>query len=139
MINAYQDYFNSQEKLKTASSLLSRKDYSAATIFLTQARESAQRVFDEPVLAENAIQSYTTCSILLIATHIRCQRKLQAYEFQQESIEQLTSWLSKATTEALEELCRYCYQLLITGCQHSRCLGHCMQQLEESGYAHEQT
>ena len=139
MTNAYQEYFNSREKLKMASSLLNRKDYHAATTFLRQACESAKQAFNEPVLAGNAIQSFTTCSILLIATHIRCQQKLQAYEFQQESFEQLTSWLSQAANPRLEELCRYCYQLLITGCQHSRCLGHCMQQLEESGYAHEQT
>lgn len=139
MTNAYQEYFNSQEKLKIASSLLNQKDYRTATTFLSQARDSAKQAFNEPVLVGNAIQSFTTCSILLIATHIRRQQKLQAYEFQQESVEQLTSWLNQAETQPLEELCRYCYQLLITGCQHSRCLGHCMQQLEESGYAHEQT
>jgi len=139
MTNVYQEYFTCQEKLKTASSLLSQKEYRAATTCLIKARESAQQAFNEPVLAGNAIQSYTTCSILLIATHIRCQQKLQAYELQQESIEQLTSWLSKASADAIKEICRYCYQLLITGCQHSRCLGHCMQQLEESGYAQEQT
>lgn len=137
MTNSYQEYFNSQEKLKIASSLLSRKDYRAATTFLTQARESTKRAFNEPVLTGNAIQSFTTCSILLIATHIRCQQKLHAYEFQQESVEQLRLWLSQATTQPLEELCRYCYQLLMTGCQHSRCLGHCMEQLKAFGYAHE--
>lgn len=139
MTNTYRSYFNSHQQLQTATSLLNRKDYESAAAFLMQARESAQYVCNDPVLAGNAIQNYTTCSILLIATHIRRHQQLLAYEFQQESIEQLTGWQKDSTTQSLKELCRYCYQLLITGCQHSRCLGHCLQQLEESGYAQEQT
>ena len=139
MTTNYNSYFNSQEQLKTATSLLSRKDYEAAAAFLIRARQSAQCVCNDPVLAGNAIQNYTTCSILLIATHIRRDQQLQAYEFQQESIEQLTRWQKGSVNESLKDLCRYCYQLLITGCQHSRCLGHCLQQLKESGYAQEQT
>jgi len=98
MTNTYKNYFNSQEQLKTASSLLNSKDYESAAAYLKRARESAKHVFNEPVLAANAVQSYT-----------------------------------------LADLCHYCHQLLITGCQHSRCLGHCLQQLEEHGYAQEQT
>ncbi|RUO73241.1 hypothetical protein [Idiomarina ramblicola] len=139
MTNTYKSYFNSQQQLKTATSLLNRKDYESAVFSLRQARESAQDVSNDPVLAGNAIQNYTTCSILLIATHIRRHQTLPAYELQQESIEQLRRWQKTSTTEPLKQLCRYCCQLLITGCQHSRCLGHCLQQLEESGYAQEQT
>ncbi|MCK7458304.1 hypothetical protein [Idiomarina aminovorans] len=139
MKNIYNNYFNSQEQLKTATSLLNRKDYEAAAAFLIRARQSAQHICNDPVLAGNAIQNYTTCSILLIATHIRRHQQLQAYEFQQESIEQLRHWQKGSTTESIKDLCRYCYQLLVTGCQHSRCLGHCLQQLEECGHAQEQT
>lgn len=139
MTNAYQNYFSSQEQLKTASVLLSRKDYTAAATFLARARQLAKCAFSESVLAGNALQHYTTCSILLIATHIRRHQQLQAYELQQESIDQLIHWQRNASTPQLEDLCRYCNQLLITGCQHSRCLGHCIQQLEETSYAQEQT
>lgn len=139
MTDTYKNYFNSQAQLKTATSLIGRKNYESATVFLTRARESATHVFNEPALAGNAIQNYTTCSILLIATQIRRHRQIQAYECQQESIAQLTQWQNNASTQALKALCRYCYQLLITGCQYSRCLGHCMKQLEETGYAQEQT
>lgn len=139
MTSAYQNYFNSQEQLKTASALLNKKEYLSATDFLDRARQLAQLVFHDPVLAGNAIQSYTTCSILLIATHIRCHQQLQAYEFQKESIDQLKHWQKISANQPLQKLCSFCSQLLITGCQHSRCLGHCIQQLEETGYAQEQT
>jgi hypothetical protein len=139
MTNTYKNYFNSQKQLKTASSLLNSKDYESAATYLVRARESAKQFFNEPVLAANAVQSYTTSSILLIATYIRRHQQMRAYEFQQDSTKQLTQWLSNTTSEPIAELCRYCHQLLITGCQHSRCLGHCLQQLEECGYAQEQT
>lgn len=139
MTNTYKNYFNSQEQLKTASSLLNSKDYESAATYLVRARESAKQVFNEPVLAANAVQSYTTSSILLIATFIRRHQQMRAYEFQQDSTKQLIHWLNNTNSESLADLCRYCHQLLITGCQHSRCLGHCLQQLEESGYAQEQT
>ncbi|PWW39439.1 hypothetical protein DFO83_103349 [Idiomarina loihiensis] len=139
MTDTYKNYFNSQAQLKTATSLIGRKNYESATIFLLRARESATHVFNEPALAGNAVQNYTTCSILLIAIQIRRHRQRQAYEFQQESVAQLRQWQNNAATQALNELCRYCYQLLIAGCQHSRCLGHYMKQLEETGYAQEQT
>ncbi|MDV6314848.1 hypothetical protein [Idiomarina sp. HP20-50] len=139
MTDTYQNYFTSQAQLKTATSLLSQKNYESATAFLAQARESVKGVFNEPALAANAIQNYTTCSVLLIATCIRRHQQMQAHEFQQESMKQLIQWQQHTSAQPLIELCRYCYQLLITGCQHSRCLGHCIQQLEETGYAQEQT
>lgn len=139
MTCAYNHYFNSQEHLKTACHLLHKKDYQAAARFLAKAREAAQAAASDPVLAENAIQSYTTSSILLIATDIRQHRHDEASELQQHSVQQLSEWEKSAVTPSIKDVCRYCCQLLITGCQHSRCLGHCIQQLEEKGYAQEQT
>lgn len=139
MTCAYNHYFNSQEHLKTACSLLHKKDYQAAARFLAKAREASQAAAPESVFTENAIQSYTTSSILLIATNIRQHRHDEASELQQQSVQQLSRWGDSAATPSITDVCRYCCQLLITGCQHSRCLGHCIQQLEEKGYAQEQT
>lgn len=139
MTCAYNHYFNSQEALKTACKLLHKKDYQAAARFLATARQAARAAASESVLIDNAIQSYTTSSILLIATSIRQHQHNEASELQQHSVQQLSRWEKNAVAPSIKEVCRYCRQLLITGCQHSRCLGHCIQQLEEKGYAQEQT
>lgn len=139
MNNAYSAYFQSLQCLKEATQQLEGKDYNAAASLLKQTLGGAQRAVEEPALTANAIQTYTTSSILLIAVYIRLNNQGVAQEKQKDATLQLQKWSKQANLKRIQALCRYCGQLLITGCQHSRCVGHCVQQLEELNHAQEQT
>ena len=139
MKNAYTGYFSSQENLQKATQYLQQKNYYSAGSVLSEAIEDARYAAEEVVLAAIAIQIYTTASILLIAVYIRMNKPLLAQEKQESTNRQLQKWRTNTNSVQINELCRYCCQLLITGCQHSRCVGHYTQQLEELNHAQEQT
>lgn len=139
MKNAYTGYFSSQENLQKATQYLQQKNYCSVTSVLSEAIEDARCAAEEVALTANAIQTYTTASILLIAVYIRMNKPLLAQERQESANRQLQQWRTNTDSMQINELCRYCCQLLITGCQHSRCVGHYTQQLEELNHAQEQT
>lgn len=139
MNNAYSAYFKSQQYLQKATQYLEYKKYEDAALALEQAIQSSLTAAKQPVFTDNAIQAYTTGSILLIAIYIRLSNQELAQKKQQETSQQLRKWSHQASSQQTKSLCRYCSQLLITGCLHSRCVGHYVQQLEELNHAQEQT
>ncbi|KTG23431.1 hypothetical protein AWR38_05240 [Idiomarina sp. WRN-38] len=139
MNNAYTAYFSSQKHLQEATQYLQQKSYCSAASILSETIDNARCAAEEAALTANAIQTYTTASVLLIAVYIRLNNQFLAQEKQEDASRQLEKWRTTSNSRQVKDLCRYCCQLLVTGCQHSRCVGHYVQQLEELNHAQEQT